>query len=144
MLRPYITKIRLPPSSGRRLSRCLSSGRLEESRKEDEHRRCKRSREYPEASPQLERQIRGARAQEALVNESRHLCTDQHADSVRHEHKKALRLAANRGRRFRVDVDLTGDEEEVVAHAVEQDADQDQREYRAGRAEREQGVAKHP
>ena len=40
--------------------------------------------------------------------------------------QEALRLAANRRRGLLVDVNLAGDEEEVVADAVEHNADEDQ------------------
>ena len=57
---------------------------------------------------------------------------------------KPCAAAADVGRRLLVDVDLAGDEEEVVADAVQQDADVEHPHQRAGVAVGEQHVARGP
>ena len=65
-------------------------------------------------------------------------------DAERHEGDEALRGGAQVGRRLRVDVDLPGHEEEVVADAVQQDAGIQHPHQRAVVAVGEQRVARRP
>src|SRR5437763_11872373 len=83
--------------------------------------------QHPEAGPLRERQAACA-AEQRFVHVARHLRADEHADAVGDEHEESLRLAAHRWRRLLVHVDLAGDEEKVVADAVQHDADEDERE----------------
>src|SRR5881296_1424324 len=111
---------------------------------EQEQNHCgKPGRQHPEAGPTLQGQASGA-AEQPVVDVAGHLCADEHADAVGNQHEESLRLAANRGSRFLVHVDLTGHEKEIVAHPVEQDTDDDEPEDRGGRRDREEGVAQHP
>ena len=70
--------------------------------------------------------------------------TDEHPDTVRHEHQEPLRLSADRGRGDLVHVDLSGHKEEVVADAVQNDAAHDHPDHAGRGCKSEQNVAQHP
>ncbi len=103
----------------------------------------KTGRQHPEARPLIEGEA-GRAAQDPVVHVAGYLRADEHADAVGHEHEESLRLAAHGGCRLLVHVDLPGHEEEVVADAVEEDADGDEPEDRVRRGEREQCIAQRP
>ena len=69
---------------------------------------------------------------------------DQHADAVRRERDQALRGALVARAGLRVREDLARDEEEVVADAVQRDAEDQHEHELAGVAVREQHVARGP
>src|SRR2546428_415291 len=103
----------------------------------------KPSGQHPEAGPTLEGQT-GRATEEPVVDVAGHLRADEHADAVGDQHEESLSLAANRGCRFLVHVNLAGHEKEVVADAVEQDPDDDEPQDRGGRRDRKQGGAQDP
>src|SRR5262249_43741323 len=112
----------------------------EHHRKEHQHQRRECGGQYPEAAPLLQRELGGG-AEKAVEHAPGHLGADEHPEAVCHEHQESLGLAADRRSGALVDVDLTGHEEEVVTHAVQQNADDDQADDRARCGEGEQGVA---
>src|SRR5215217_8379907 len=101
---------------------------IEGEREEERDRGGERGRYPPEPVPLRQRQPCRT-AEEAIVDVARDLRTDEHPHAVRDEYEEALRLSTDRRSRLLVDVDLPGDEEEVVADAVQQDAQSDHPEH---------------
>src|SRR3989454_6095367 len=99
--------------------------------------------QHPEAGPTLEGQAGGA-AEQPVVHVAGHLGADEHTAPVGHQHEESLRQAAHRGCGLLVHVDLTGHEKEVVADAVEQDADDYERGDRCRRRDRKESIAEDP
>src|SRR5438309_1156595 len=86
----------------------------------------------------------GAVERVPVVDEARDGEPDQHADTVSGERDQALGRALGSGTGLGVGVDLAGDEEEVVARAVEGDAEDQQEGELVRVAESKQHVAAGP
>src|SRR5256885_14986455 len=81
------------------------ASRAKEQCEEEQHRRREPCRRHPEAGPTVERET-GRAAQHPVVHVPRYLRADQHSDAVGDQHEESLGLAAHRGGRLLVHVDL--------------------------------------
>src|SRR6266849_7700963 len=121
---PYVVDLTL-------FSLRLCSCRPEHHRKEHQHQRRECRRQDPETAPLIQCET-GCGTEEAVVDSARDLRADEHPEAVCHQHQESLGLAPDRRGGSFVDVDLAGYEEEVVAHPVQQNADDDEADDRVG------------
>src|SRR5690349_10058064 len=100
------------------LARALRMKQRREQHEDDER---ESGGQHPEARPPLQAET-GRSSEELIVYQPGYLGADEHPETIRHENEEALGLAPDRGRRPLVHVNLAGDEEEIVADAMEQNA----------------------
>src|ERR1051325_3681722 len=133
----------LMPSNSSAGTSCLRIRRPEHHREEHQHHRREGGGKYPEAAPLLQRELRRA-PEEPVEHPSGHLGADEHPEAIRHQDQESLGLPPDRRCGSFVDVDLAGHEEEIVTHAVQQNADDDEADDRIGGGKGEERVAQHP
>src|SRR5688572_14372575 len=95
----------------------LGLARSEEQRKQNEYRCGAGGRHEPDLIPGV-----AVPHAEGINDAARGPGADEHADTPRDECEKSLRSGPEIRSRAAIDVDLSGDEEEVVADAVKEDA----------------------
>ena len=116
---------------------------FEEQGEDDHHAYGEGARQPPERLPLGEAEA-GFVLEEVVEHRPGCLRADQHTGAISYEHEQTLSLAADFVAGALVHVDLTGDEKEVVADAVQRDATEDHPGHLVRCTEGKQSVAQGP